>query len=67
MQAKKAPITSWNAADLGVDTALVGMQSATRAVGHEPPPPRPPAEMLDGEPEQVAEKLFEKLRGAQVI
>jgi electron transfer flavoprotein beta subunit len=67
MQAKKAQITSWSATDLGVDSSLVGAQSATQAVGHEPPPPRPPAEMLEGEPEQLAEELFKKLREAQII
>lgn len=67
MQAKKAQITAWKASDLELDASQVGAGSATRIVSHEPPAPRPPAEMLSGTPEEIAEKLFEKLRRAQVI
>ena len=67
MQAKKAAITAWSAADLGVDIQKVGPNSPTRVLGHKPPAPRPPAEMLEGTPEEIAEKLFTKLRDAQVI
>jgi electron transfer flavoprotein beta subunit len=67
MQAKKAPITIWNAHDLEVDTSQVGASSATAVMSHLPPAPRPPAEMLAGTPDEIALKLFEKLRSAQVI
>jgi electron transfer flavoprotein beta subunit len=67
MQAKKAQITAWTAADLGIDTNLVGPNSPTRILGHKPPPPRPPGQILEGEPDQVAAELFAKLREAQVI
>ena len=67
MQAKKAQIVNWSAADLGVDASQVGANSATEVLGHQPPPPRPPAQMLEGEPDQVAAELFDKLREAQVI
>ena len=67
MQAKKAQITVWNAADLDVDTATVGPNSPTRIEGHQPPPARPAAEMLEGSPDEIAETLFKKLREAQVI
>jgi len=67
MQAKKAQITAWSAADLGVDGGAVGANSRTLATGHFPPPARPPAEILLGTPDEVAASLFEKLRKAQVI
>ena len=67
MQAKKAQITTWSASDLGVDANLVGSNSPSQVLRDAPPAPRPPAEMLDGEPSKVAEELFQKLRDAQVI
>ncbi len=67
MQAKKAQIVTWSAADLGVDASQVGANSSTEVLGHQPPPPRPPAQILEGEPDQVAAELFDKLREAQVI
>jgi len=67
MQAKKAQITTWNASDLGVDASLVGPNSPSQVIKDSPPPPRPPAEMLEGEPAEVAQELFQKLRDAQVI
>ena len=67
MQAKKAPVTSWTTADLGIDASTVGVHSPTEATEHMPPPPRPAGEMLEGTPEEVAEKLFDKLRDAQAI
>ena len=67
MQAKKVPITTWTATDLAVDTGAVGSHSPSTVTGHKPPAPRPPAEMLQGEPDEVASKLFDKLRQAQVI
>jgi electron transfer flavoprotein beta subunit len=67
MQAKKAQITTWTAADLGVDGGKVGAHSPTSTTGHYPPPARPPAEILEGTPDEVAQALFEKLRKAQVI
>lgn len=66
MQAKKAPITTWTAADLGI-TAGVGANSPSEAARHNPPPPRPSGEVLAGTPDEVAEMLFAKLRNAQVI
>lgn len=67
MQARKAQITVWNARDLEVDVGQVGESSPTKVVSHHPPAPRPPAEMLQGTPDEIAQKLFEKLRSAQVI
>jgi electron transfer flavoprotein beta subunit len=67
MQSRKAAITVWNANDLGVDISQVGAHSGTSILAHLPPPPRPPAEMLQGTPDEIAQKLFDKLRAAQVI
>ena len=68
MAAKKKPITKWNAADLGLDGSNVGAASGTKSIGVAPPPPRPKGEVISGEtPEEVADKLFEKLRNNQVI
>jgi len=67
MQAKKVPITVWRSADLQLEAGQVGSGSPTTPVSHRPPAARPPAEMLQGTPAEIAEKLFEKLRKAQVI
>jgi electron transfer flavoprotein beta subunit len=68
MAAKKKDITKWTAADLGVDTAQVGANSRTTVIGVAPPPPRIAGEMITGEtPDEIAEKLFKKLRDNQVI
>ena len=68
MAAKKKVITRWSAADLGIDGADVGANSGTKTVKVSPPPPRPSGEMIEGEtPEEVADKLFEKLRDKQII
>ncbi len=67
MKAKKAPVTSYSAADLGVDTATVGPNSPTTIAGSQPPPPRKKGEILEGEAAEVAQKLFDKLRADQVI
>ena len=68
MAAKKKPITKWNAADLGLDGSNVGAASGTKSIGVAPPPPRPKGEVISGEtPEEIADKLFEKLRDNQVI
>lgn len=68
MAAKKKEITKWSASDLGVDAGTVGANSATKTVKVAPPPPRPKGEKIEGEtPEEVADKLFEKLRDNQII
>lgn len=67
MKAKKAPITSWSASDLGVDEGAVGANSRSSITGHQPPPPRPASQPLAGTPDEIALELFEKLRAAQVI
>lgn len=67
MKAKKAPITNFSTADLGLDTSRLGANSPTKIVGSQPPPQRKKGEILEGEPEEVAAKLFDKLRADQVI
>jgi electron transfer flavoprotein beta subunit len=68
MAAKKKTITRWSAADLGIDSAGVGESSGTKTVKVSPPPPRPKGELIEGEtPEEIADKLFQKLRENQII
>ncbi len=68
MAAKKKEITKWSAADLGVDTASVGANSKTHIEKVSPPPPRTRGEIIEGEtPEEIADKLFKKLRENQIL
>jgi electron transfer flavoprotein beta subunit len=68
MAAKKKQITRWSAGDLGLDTSDLGANSKTANVKVSPPPARPKGEIIEGEtPEEVADKLFNKLRDNQVI
>ncbi|MEW5796103.1 MAG: electron transfer flavoprotein subunit beta/FixA family protein [Candidatus Zixiibacteriota bacterium] len=68
MAAKKKAITKWTAADLGLDGSDVGANSRTVRLSVAPPPPRPKGEIITGDtPEEIADKLFKKLRENQVI
>ena len=68
MAAKKKEITKWSAADLGLDGSDIGPNSHTKIVKVSPPPPRTKGEMIEGEtPEEIADKLFTKLREKQII
>ncbi len=68
MAAKKAPITKWSAADLGIDPALVGKNSASRVVTASLPPARQKGDIIEGAtPDEMADKLIQKLRRDQVI
>ena len=68
MAAKKKTIVRWSAADLGLDGSGIGANSATKTVKVAPPQPRPKGELVEGEtPEEIADKLFEKLRKNQII
>lgn len=68
MAAKKKTITTWTASDLGLDGADVGANSKTETKKVSPPPPRQKGELIEGEtPEEIADKLFQKLRDNQVI
>lgn len=68
MMAKKAPVTKWSAADIGLDGTGVGADSYTKVASVAPPPPRQKGEMIEGEtPEEIAEKLYNKLKENQVL
>ena len=68
MAAKKKQIAKWSAADLGVDGSEVGANSGTKNVSVAPPPPRAKGEFIEGEtPDEIADKLFNKLRENQVL
>ncbi len=68
MKAKKAAIPHWSASDIGIETSGTGKSSPSRTTEAKTPPPRPEGEMIEGEtPEEVAERLFKKLREDQVI
>nr|MBN2278663.1 electron transfer flavoprotein subunit beta/FixA family protein [candidate division Zixibacteria bacterium] len=68
MAAKKAPITTWSAGDIGLDGAGVGPNSYTKKVKVSPPPPRQKGEFIEGEtPEEIADKLYKKLKEKQVL
>jgi electron transfer flavoprotein beta subunit len=63
MKAKKFKPTMWSLADLGVDAAMVGQEGATsRVTSTYPPEPRPSGQMLEGEPGEVAEQLYQALK-----
>jgi len=61
-KAAKAPVTVWSAADLGVDA-----EARTRVAERRVPPARPAGEILQGEPDELVEKLVEKLAEAKFI
>ncbi len=68
MAAKKAQIITWAAGDIGVDGASVGANSPTKTLKAASPPPRQQGEIIEGEtPEEIADKLVQKLRDDQVI
>ncbi len=68
MMAKKAPLTKWAAADIGLDGSGVGADSYTKTTKVAPPPPRQKGEIIEGEtPEEIADKLYKKLKDDQVL
>ena len=63
MAAKKAEIPVWGAADIEADPDKLGLNgSPTKVIKIFTPPPREGGEMLEGEPDEVAPKLVEKLK-----
>jgi electron transfer flavoprotein beta subunit len=63
MAAKKAPIVTWKAEDLGADKARIGLNgSPTKVVRIFTPEPRKGGQMLTGEPEEAVAKLVEKIK-----
>ncbi|SYZ72391.1 Electron transfer flavoprotein subunit beta [Candidatus Zixiibacteriota bacterium] len=68
MMAKKAPVTKWSAADIGLDGSEVGGNSFTKVLKVSPPPPRQKGEIITGEtPQEIAEKLYQKLKEKQAL
>lgn len=65
MKAKKYKPEVWALADLpDCDASLVGEAgSVSKVLQTAPPPPRPSGEMIEGEPEEIAEQLYAKLKG----
>ena len=68
MRAKKAVITTWNAADIEAEPEKLGLKgSPTQVVRIFTPPARGKSEILEGEPEVIAQNLFIKLKEQKVI
>jgi len=68
MMAKKAQITKWAAADIGLDGTGVGENSYSKREKTTSPPPRKQGEMIEGEtPEEIADKLYNKLKNDQLL
>lgn len=63
MAARKAEIVKWTAEDIGGDPEKLGLNgSPTKVVKIFSPPPREGGEMIEGEPDEIARKLAEKLK-----
>jgi electron transfer flavoprotein beta subunit len=63
MAARKAEITTWGAEDINAEHDKLGLDgSPTKVVKVFTPPPREGGEMLEGEPNEIAQKLAEKLK-----
>ena len=63
MKARKAEITSWNAADIDADPEMLGLDgSPTKVVKIFTPERHADGEMLEGEPNEVVEQLVGKLK-----
>ncbi len=68
MMAKKAQITRWSASDIGLDGSGVGENSYTKREKTASPPPRKQGEIIEGEtPEEIADKLYQKLKADQLL
>lgn len=64
MAAKKKQITTWSAADLGLDSA----KSPTEKIKISSPPARPAGQFIEGEtPAEIADSLYQKLKADQVL
>lgn len=68
MAAKKKEIIKWSASDIGLDGSGIGKNSATKTIKVSPPAPRPKGEIISGDsPQEIADKLFERLKEKQII
>jgi electron transfer flavoprotein beta subunit len=62
MKAKKAEIQKFSLADLGIEH-----DKTIEIKNIQPPPERSQGEMIEGEPDEVVDKLIEKLKADQLI
>ncbi|MFH1519395.1 MAG: electron transfer flavoprotein subunit beta/FixA family protein [Candidatus Omnitrophota bacterium] len=63
MKAKKAEITVWGNKDLGIAEDQIGLNgSPTQVVKIFTPPPKEGGKILQGEPEEIVEELFEEIK-----
>ncbi len=68
MMAKKAKIVKWSAADIGLGDEAVGGNSNSNILKVSSPAPRQKGEMIEGEtPQEIAEKLYDKLKQNQQL
>lgn len=68
MNAKKAEITKWGAADVGAPEDKVGLLgSPTQVVKVMTPPCRSGGDRYQGEPDELAEKLYDVLKCMEVV
>ena len=68
MNAKKAEIVKWGAADVNAPADKVGLQgSPTQVIKIMTPPCREGGEKYEGETPELAEKLFDVLRSMEVV
>jgi len=66
MAARRMEITTWSLADLGLDPAEVA--PLTRVVGADPPPAKPPAQVISGVgPDEAAKRIADWLAERKLI
>ena len=65
---KEAPITIWNAADIGVQTREVGLEgSLTHVIKTFTPKFKRQGEILEGDTRQVVQDLFTRMRESEAV
>lgn len=63
MKARKAEIATWGSGDIGAETEKIGLDgSLTKVIKVFSPESREGGEILEGEPEEIAQALVEKLK-----
>ena len=68
LKAKKAEILMWKPEDIDADPELIGKGgSPTEVIRTFTPEPRGDSEQLSGEPEEIAEALFGRLRSQNIV
>jgi electron transfer flavoprotein beta subunit len=68
IQARKMPVTIWDANDLEGETSRFGLDgSPTRVIQVFPPSPRPGGEILTGDAKEQATALIQKLKERRIL